>query len=259
MATFRTIEEALRSSSSSFNFADFHEEVQLCILSFLTPSEISAFSCTSKRFLSLCRSDTKLWFAMCDRRWGLKTQINKWGDGQIKFKLLYNTLNRWENLIGFWRRCCRGTPPLVFFEWGSSFITGFMVSPSKMGNYGVIKSSFLWMGLSPNGEPLIFLDKDCKFERKGDFEKAVELGLSDTDLVAARVSFIGKRNFVVAENLGHVEDVIGEEGMSPEGREWESVIFIKIVYCCPTPSRPLQGLWKVLLLFSRIYPFKYEK
>ncbi|KAF6172745.1 hypothetical protein GIB67_000803 [Kingdonia uniflora] len=284
MATFRTNEEALTSSSSSFNFADFPEDVQLCILSFLTPSEISAFSCTSKRFLSLCRSDTKLWFSMCDRRWGLKTQIKKWGDGQIKFKFLYNTLNRWENLIGFWRRSGLGisTPPLVFFEWGSSFITGSRVSPSKIGNYGVIKSSFLWMGLSPNGEPLNFLDTDCKFELKGDFEKAVELGLSDTDLVAVRVSFIGNNHVVVEENFGHVEDVIGEESMSPGSipdhlmlniyqyfanrtspggdrasrrqrrrererhgrRKWEPEHFVKIVYCCPTLSRPLQGLWK---------------
>ncbi|KAF6136061.1 hypothetical protein GIB67_000465, partial [Kingdonia uniflora] len=151
LVNFITNEEALTSSSSSLNFADFPEDVQLFILSFLTPSEISTFSCTLKRFFSLCRSDIKFLFSMCDRRWGLKMQIKKWGDGQIKFKFLYNTLNRWENLIGFWRRSGLGisTLPLVFFEWGSSFITGSRVSPSKMGNYGMIKSSFLWMGLSP--------------------------------------------------------------------------------------------------------------
>ncbi|KAF6138967.1 hypothetical protein GIB67_010693 [Kingdonia uniflora] len=90
-----------------------------------------------------------------------------------------------------------------------------------MGNYGVIKSSFLWMGLSPNGEPLKFFETDCKFESKGDFEKAAELGLSDNDLVAVRVSFIGNRHFVGEENLGHVKDVIGEESMPPERRERE--------------------------------------
>ncbi|KAF6140477.1 hypothetical protein GIB67_010307 [Kingdonia uniflora] len=88
------------------------------------------------------------------------------------------------------------------------------VLPLKMGNYGVIKSSFLWMGLSPNGEPLNFLDTDCKLESKGDFKKAVELGLSDNDLDAVRVSFIENNHVVVEENLGHVEDVIGEERLA---------------------------------------------
>ncbi|KAJ0699957.1 putative F-box domain-containing protein [Helianthus annuus] len=41
-------------------FSDFPEDVQLCILSFLTPPEISSFACTSKRFLTLCRTDSKL-------------------------------------------------------------------------------------------------------------------------------------------------------------------------------------------------------
>ncbi|KAM7515242.1 hypothetical protein LguiA_004825 [Lonicera macranthoides] len=39
-------------------------------------------------------------------------------------------------------------------------------------------------------------------------------------------------------------------------RKWEPEHFVKIVNCSPTPSRPLQGLWKVvfsLLLFSFEY------
>ena len=46
----------------SISFTDFPEDVQLCILSFLTPSEVSAFACTSKRFVSLCRNHAKLCF-----------------------------------------------------------------------------------------------------------------------------------------------------------------------------------------------------
>ncbi|KAL5706749.1 hypothetical protein ACHQM5_024875 [Ranunculus cassubicifolius] len=185
------------------SFSDFPEDVQLCILSFLTPSDISSFSLTSKRFLSLCETDDKLWLSMCDRRWGRNTDIKKWGNGQIQFKLLYKTLNRWDDLIGFWRISggISSTPPLIFFEWGSSFITASRVSPSKLGNYQVVKTPFLWMGVSPRGEIVNFIDPDCRFESSCDFVKAAELGGgSDNDLVSVNVSFMGKNHVVVEEN-----------------------------------------------------------
>ncbi|PIA29368.1 hypothetical protein AQUCO_06000023v1 [Aquilegia coerulea] len=311
------------AEETSLSFVDFPEDVQLCILSFLTPSEIASFSCTSKRFLTLCESDNKLWFSMCDRRWGLNTQIKKWGNGQIQFKLLYRILNRWDNLIGFWRRCgtqgivvgsssssSSSTPPLIFFEWGKSFITGSRVSPSKLGTYTVIKTPFIWMGISPKGEPVSFLDPDCRFESSNDFViTATELGVLDSDeLVSVSVNFIGKIHMVVEENQtffsssssssGYYspegrkssfsdlrvedDDVNGIESTSPGGlpdrlrseiyqyfanrtspsgdrasrrqrkkerermgkRKWESEHFVKIVNSSPTPSHPLQGLWK---------------
>ncbi|KAJ4961615.1 hypothetical protein NE237_021525 [Protea cynaroides] len=202
----------LSSSSAQFTFADFPEDVQLCILSFLTLSEISSFACTSKRFLFLCRSDGMLWFSMCDRRWGSKTHIRKWGNGRIGFKLLYKTLCQWENLIGFWRRIGQAssigvsTPPLVFFEWGPSFVTGYKVSPSKTGTYQVVKTPFLWMALSPSGQPLIFLDRECRFESSGDFVRAAQSGIPDADLIHVHVGFIGKDHFVLEENLGFVSE-----------------------------------------------------
>ncbi|KAK1299636.1 F-box protein [Acorus calamus] len=115
-------------------FYDFPEEIQLCILSFLSPSDIAAFAATSKRSLSFCHSDAAcasagLWSFMCHLRWDSLTQIPRWGGGRFSYRSLYRTLDRWENLIGFWRRIGLGppsasSPPLVFFEWGSSFLIG---------------------------------------------------------------------------------------------------------------------------------------
>ncbi|KAK9270701.1 hypothetical protein L1049_026284 [Liquidambar formosana] len=197
------------TGSFTFSFTDFPEDVQLCILSFLIPSEVATFACTSKRFVSLCHSDSKLWYTMCDRRWGSKTQIRKWGNGKITYKHLYKILNEWDNLIGFWRRSGQGrsigvsSPPLIFFEWGSSFVTGSRVSPSKTGTYRVIKSPFLWMSIKPDGEIVNFLDPDGRIELPEDFA-ASELGSSENDLVPVHVGFMGKNHVVVEENLSFV-------------------------------------------------------
>lgn len=319
MASVRDQSLAIDGAGCSISFIDFPEDVQLCILSFLTPDDVASFACTSKRCVSLCRDDGKLWFAMCDKRWGSMTQIRKWGKGRISYRLLYKTLNKWENLIGFWRRSGSGTdgtssPPLVFFEWGSSFLTGSRVLPSTNGTYDVIKAPFLWMSLSQEGQVVNFLDPDGRSDILADFSSSGINEYSENDLVPVNVSFMGKSHFVVEEDLsftysntpeqkktairrssstvslcgddgGVGEDVIGSEIGSPESlpdrlmseiyqyfanrtspvgdrasrrqrrkekerqsrRKRDSEHFVKVANCSPTPSRPLQGLWKVLL------------
>ncbi|XP_028792842.1 F-box protein At3g12350 isoform X1 [Neltuma alba] len=303
------------NEGGSISFTDFPEDVQLCILSFLTPSDIATFACTSKRFGSLFSNDSKLWFSLCDRKWGSKTQITKWGNGKISYRLLYKTLNEWENLIGFWRRSGPGSiaiasPSLVIFEWGQSFLAGSRVSPSKTGTYDILKSPFLRMSLSSEGQVLNFLDPDGQTEMSGNFEISGQFDMPDNELIPVNVSFMGKTHFVVEENqnLTHFsspdqrkhgfrrsssstnlssdyctvgEDVVGADSGSPGSlpdrlmsdiyqhfanrtspgsdksrkqrrrekerlarRKWEPEHFVKIVNCAPTPSRPLQGLWK---------------
>ncbi|CAN0873309.1 F-box protein At3g12350 [Linum grandiflorum] len=283
-------------SSSPYSFADFPEDVLLCILSFLHPIEISNFASTSKRFVPICHPESKLWYALCDRRWGSKTQIRKWGNGKISYKLLYKTLNKWENLIGFWRRCGQSQqkvnaglpkpPGLVFFEWGPSFVRGSRVSPSENGTYSVIKSAFIFMGISTEGQILNYLDPEGKSENwiPGGLN-----GESESDLVNVNVNFIGDVHFSLEEEDGNRrrsssgeesgEDA-GLESGSPTGslpemyqyyanrsspvgerslrrqrrrekqrqvrKRWETEHYLKIVDCSPTPSRPLQGLWKGL-------------
>ncbi|KAJ9166343.1 hypothetical protein P3X46_021115 [Hevea brasiliensis] len=191
---------------NSYSFSDFPEDVQLCILSFLTPTEVAIFACTSRRFSPLCQDDSKLWYAICDRRWGSKTQIKKWGNGKISYKLLYRTLNKWENLIGFWRRCGHGQhrqsagvkpPALVFFEWGPSFLSGTRVSPSQNGTYHVTKTPFLWMGILPEGQIINYLDPDGN-----NSGLSGELGFLEMDLIPVNVNFIGDMHLTVEENVG---------------------------------------------------------
>ncbi|KAK1324064.1 F-box protein [Acorus calamus] len=259
------------------------EEIQLCILSFLSPSDIAAFAATSKRSLSFCRSDAScasagLWSCMCHRRWGYLTQIPRWGGGRVSYRSLYRTLDRWENLIGFWRRIGRGLPsasppPLVFFEWGSSFLIGSRVSPSLTG-YGVLKVPFIWMGFSLSGEPVSYLDPERRFDlSSGEFVEAI-----DSDLVPVSVGFVGGNHFVVEERgFGRKSSSSDEEGSvvgssSPPDclmsdvyqyfanrtstgrrqrrrekqgrRKLDPEHFMKVANCYPTPDRPLQGLWK---------------
>ncbi|KAI3760711.1 hypothetical protein L1987_51110 [Smallanthus sonchifolius] len=224
-------------------FSEFPEDVQLCILSFLTPSEISSFACTSKRFLSLCRNDSKLWFSMCDRRWGSTTQITKWGSGMITFKHLYKTLQEYETLIGFWRLSSSQSkiitpntipnkpPALVFFEWGPSFITGSRVSPSETGNYDVVKSPFIWMGISPKGEIVNFLQPNSQLQLDSNpIELVVKnhpISTHGSELVSVDVNHLGESHIIIEErvsfgflrNLNAMnEDSIGIESGSPPDR-----------------------------------------
>ncbi|VVA11919.1 PREDICTED: F-box [Prunus dulcis] len=302
MSTIKDTSLTIDELGCSVSFADFPEDVQLCVLSFLTPPEIASFACTSKRFVSLCKNDGKLWFSMCDRRWGSKTQIKKWGNGKITYRILYQTLSDWENLIGFWRQGGIVTsPPLIFFEWGPSFMTGFRVSPAKDGTYGVVKAPFLWMSLSPEGQVVNFLDPEGRTEISEDFANSKRFKFAESDLVPVNLSLMGKTHFVVEEDMsfgarrssssvsgrgedgGVGEDLIGAEtsgspGTSPDQlvveiyqyfanrtspggdrasrrqrrrekekqarKKLEPQHFVKIVDCSPTPTRPLQGLWK---------------
>lgn len=266
---------------------DIPEDLQLRILSFLSPTEISAFACTSKRFASLCRDDRKIWRVMCDRRWGKKTQIQRWGDGGISYKLLYRTLKRLENLIGFWRLCGRAnpadsSPPLVFFEWGSSFVLGSRVLAIDDGTYRVRKTPFLVLGISSEGRTENFLDLD------GNHRSGVPVDLSElerSNLVPVDVNFMGNGHIMVEENREEEkspvckgsssgddeessEDVVVSEmytqlanRTSPGGDrrrrkmkkekerqariKWEPEHFIKVSDFSPTLAKPLQGLWKV--------------
>ncbi|XP_027094062.1 F-box protein At3g12350-like [Coffea arabica] len=214
---------------SSFSFSDFPEDVQICILSFLDQSELGTFASTSKRFLSLCRHDQRLWFSMCDRRWGRsKTLINKWGNGKISYKLLYKTLLEYENLIGFWRRCgtsagtaVQPSSPLVFFEWGPFYITGSRVSPSKTRTYEVIKLPFLWISLTSKGESINYLDPEGKLELSENLVDSGELSVLDNDLIPVNVSFMGKCHVVLEESVISIGNSLNSSS-SPNGR------FIKV-------------------------------
>ncbi|XAR48427.1 hypothetical protein NMG60_11031249 [Bertholletia excelsa] len=204
---------------------------------------------------------------------GIQDQIKKWG--KISYKQLYNILSKYENLIGFWRRggygknYSVGLPPqsLVFFEWGPSFVTGSWVFPSNSGTFRVVKAPFLWLSVLPSGHPVSFF---CPYDL---FHDSGEFGLLEDELVPVNITLMCETHLVVEENLTfpywnllerrkieHVEDAFVAEiyqffanrksagGDRPtrkhRRKKWETEHFVKIVNCSPTPSRPLQGLWK---------------
>uniref|UniRef100_A0A803M2M4 F-box protein n=1 Tax=Chenopodium quinoa TaxID=63459 RepID=A0A803M2M4_CHEQI len=259
---------AICSEKSAFTFSDFPEDVQLCILSFLTPTEISAFACTSKRFVSLFRNDG-VWYAMCDRRWGSKTQIRKWGDGKIGFILLYKTLSEYENLVGYWRRSggiagggIFGDAPLVLFEWGESCVTGSRLSPSKDGSYNVIKSPFIRLshvvleesnwncgnsGGSPNGNSNGNGNKNFDNVIVGSPE--VEIGSPPDRMMSEMYQYFANRTSPGAGGERAWRRQRRREKERQGRRKWEPEHLVKIVNCSPSSSRPLQGLWKVYCFF----------
>ncbi|XP_074264055.1 F-box protein At3g12350-like [Silene latifolia] len=201
-------------SIPNITFSDFPEDVQLCILSFLTPSDISAFACTSKRYASLCHVASHIWYALCDRKWGPHTHITKWCDGHVtSFKLLFSTLSELDRLIGFWRRSGSATAnvngsasgiigdaPLVFFEWGVSCVTGSRVSPATDGSYSIIKSPFIWLSLSADGHPLNYVKTNPTTEPTSTESSPGSSSSSNPELVRVNVNFMGNRHLVLEES-----------------------------------------------------------
>ncbi|PKA58177.1 F-box protein [Apostasia shenzhenica] len=210
---------ALDGGSPMF-FTDFPDDVQLNILAFLSPAEISAFACTCRRFAALCSPSSPsavLWLALCERRWGSKTLLPRWST--VPSPRLYKTLDRFEHLIGFWRRIGndgQGAPPLVFFEWGTSCIIGSCVSPSTSAySYAVRKIPFLWLGLSPAGETLSYLHPGCRVGSPTD----LEVPPSDPDVIPVTISFMGCSHFVVEENCNFCRDMREDDSVDVPGME----------------------------------------
>ncbi|PHT51019.1 hypothetical protein CQW23_10766 [Capsicum baccatum] len=227
----------------SLSFTDLPEDAQRCIVSFLTPSDISNFASTAKRFVSLCRDDPRLWFNMCDRKWGSKTQIDKWGNGKISYKLLYNTLLEYEDLIGFWcRNGAESDSPLIFFEWGPFYVAGSRVKPARTGTYEVIKLPFLWMGITPKGEIVNYLNP---VELSETVMNSDDLGFGVSELVPVNVKFIRKTHVVVKENgneFGYLGNVSNSGNMREE--EYEDL-------CVSAGSSPDRLMFEIYQYFAK--------
>ncbi|URE41628.1 F-Box protein [Musa troglodytarum] len=243
----------------AMSFSDFPEDIQLNILSFLSPTEIFAFASTSRRFAA---HESPLWLFMCERRWGFSTRLRSWSCSaaagrRSPFARLYKALDRWEDLIGFWRRIGPGEPRLVLFEWGPSYIVGSRVSPSTKAardGYGILKLPFLWLGLSSRGEPICFLHPGCRLDSVADLLGSVSdstissSGFSDPNLVPVTVSFMGCNRFVLEENWGYYanasaecsncvqKEVLRIEGTSPPDR-----LMSEIYQHFANLTRPIDG------------------
>ncbi|XP_073126408.1 F-box protein At3g12350-like [Henckelia pumila] len=270
-----------------FAFSDFPEDVQIRILSFLDPSELESFARTSTTSLALCRDDERLWFLKCGRRWGSQTQIKNWGGRKISYRHLYHLLEKYENLIGFWFLDYYSTISpslstfLVCFEWGSFYITGYRVSPSKSGGYGVTKKPFLWITATSNGKGLNYLDTDGRVSLTDKDLLREDSEKLRGELILVDIQFALNCHLLMWENpqffefrrrlstrveyesvygcppdrlmaqicgiLGGKHSLTRDTTSKKERRQrvqtWDSQHFRKAIDS-PTPSRPLQGLWK---------------
>ncbi|KZV45131.1 F-box protein [Dorcoceras hygrometricum] len=280
-------------SNLPLSFREFPEDVQLCILSFLHRSDLSAFASTCKKYFHLC-ADDRLWFLRCSRRWGSRTQIKKWGGGKVSYMNLFRLLDQYEDLIGFWRYSYfrRQSPPqMALFEWGPFYITGYRVLQSKQG-YDVVKKPFLWLTATSDGKTLSYLDmnetlsltdKDLSCGHSEKLRSAAGLILVNIDLCENGVlslredrQYLEFRKRVQTPNRREVYDAVyrsppdklmsqifkileskvsvtdypkqGRKERQPRQQQrvcrWRTQQFIKIMNPSPTPSRPLQGLWK---------------
>lgn len=157
--------------STGPSLTDLSEDTLSCVLSFLRPRDLSACARVCRRLRELCSEEGKVWPPMCERRWGSRTNLSRWGNGRIPYRLLYGTLARWENLIGFWRGVGNGGCGfLTLFEWAPHRIVGYKVVPAGLDNYGVRKIPFLWMGIFEDGQIMCFLDPAFKRLGKSDVE-----------------------------------------------------------------------------------------
>ncbi|MCO5610135.1 hypothetical protein L7F22_064370 [Adiantum nelumboides] len=139
---------------------DLTEDVLSFVLSFLRPGEVRACARVCRRLREVCRQEGKVWAAMCQRRWGSLTSPFRWGHGRIPFTLLYSTLAKWEDLIGFWRGVSNGF--LARFDWAPDCIVGHKVVPAGLDSYAVRKIPFLWMTLSDDGQMTCLIDPAFK-------------------------------------------------------------------------------------------------
>ncbi|XP_057832252.2 F-box protein At3g12350 isoform X2 [Cryptomeria japonica] len=159
--SFKEVSQDKSFENHCMALSDLAEDVVVRILSFLSPAEIAACCCLSRRFHGLCTDDRKVWMAMCEKRWGAKTDVKKWGNVKISYMVLYQVLDKWDNLVGFWRGVGRGGHgPLVTFDWGHNCLIGTRIIPVRPGSYEVRKVPFLWLGVSSHGKGLCFIDPD---------------------------------------------------------------------------------------------------
>ncbi|XP_075516881.1 F-box protein At3g12350-like [Primulina tabacum] len=173
---------------------------------------------------------------------------------------------------------------LLLFEWGLFYITGYRVFPSKCGGYDVVKKPFLWITATSDGQTLNYLDmtetlslteNDLSCE---DSEKLrspglilVDIDLSEDRCLKLRENrqFLELRKLLDTGSGGEdqyeivyrsppdglmrqIYEILPSKPSSKKEkwrarrrvRRWHTESFLKIMNLFPTPSRPLQGLWK---------------
>eukprot|EP00897_Mesotaenium_endlicherianum_P000296 jgi/Mesen1/10267/ME000778S09600 len=139
------------------------DDVLAAILSCLPACDVASCACVCQRLCQLARNDLKVWLPMCERRWGDRIDVRDWHRGEgggLTYRHLSATLERAEELIGFWRSVGgEGDPAsLLCFGWGEGFIEGFRVLPGEVGALTLTQVPFARVLARDDGQLAYYVD-----------------------------------------------------------------------------------------------------
>lgn len=179
-------------------------------------------------------------------------------------------------------------PALLFFQWGDCCVTGSRVSPSKNGDYGecvsfldpnckvevfdelvkkcddlgFVENELIPVNVNFMGKCHVVVEENLNYVSSGysgEIRKSgvVKVGKEEVDeenvvgspVMSDMYQYFANRTSPGAGGERWSRRQRRREKVKKYWKKWEPEHYVKIVNCSPTPSRPLQGLWKVMFLY----------
>ncbi|WVZ90361.1 hypothetical protein U9M48_036669 [Paspalum notatum var. saurae] len=246
---------------------DLPEDALLSILALLAPPDAAAAACACRR-LAAAASSPALPLALALRLGLLPSPPPS---PPLPFpapscpaaaRRLLRSLHRLRRLLGLWRRLPSSAslpalpPSLAAFEWAPrATLAASLLAPSAAdGGVGVSKRPFVTLAIDESGDTVA---------AAGDMPVCVNFVGGNHIVVEAAAAAAGGEDEEVEMVSGSPPEEVyahfanrrspgaGRRRRGKQGRRgggMEAQHFVRIADAEPTKARPLQGLWKVLLL-----------